>query len=376
MRVCYFGTYRADYARNRVMIEGLRRAGVQVVECHVPFWPAPEARVRLAIWGWMTLGFWLRLARAWRQLARQWKTVGPVDVMIVGYPGQVDVFLAARLARKAGIPLVWDVFMSLWLLARERGLHRRNPLATAMMRAFEWLGLRRPQLLLLDTPQHADWLAHAYGLPPERIALVPTGADDSVFRPRPAPRRRDASLRVLYYGSFIPNHGVMHVVEAARLLSNEPDIRFEMIGEGPDKQAAVVRARGLTTVSFADWASPSELAERIAASDVCLGAFGHTPMSQLTIHNKVFEALASAKAVVTGDTPAAREVFRHKEHVYLCAPGNPAALAAALRELRSDRRLRETIAMRGHALYESSYSQTHLGQAAAAALLQVTARDA
>ena len=40
MRVLYFGTYSTaeGYPRNRVLIEGLRRAGVTVRECHVEFW--------------------------------------------------------------------------------------------------------------------------------------------------------------------------------------------------------------------------------------------------------------------------------------------------------------------------------------------------
>ena len=34
IKVCYFGTYRAAYSRNKIMIEGLRRNGVEVLECH------------------------------------------------------------------------------------------------------------------------------------------------------------------------------------------------------------------------------------------------------------------------------------------------------------------------------------------------------
>ena len=34
LRVCYFGTYRAEYSRNRIMMEGLRKNGVEVIECH------------------------------------------------------------------------------------------------------------------------------------------------------------------------------------------------------------------------------------------------------------------------------------------------------------------------------------------------------
>jgi hypothetical protein len=38
LKVRYFGTYREEYSRNQIMIEGLRRAGVDVVECHVELW--------------------------------------------------------------------------------------------------------------------------------------------------------------------------------------------------------------------------------------------------------------------------------------------------------------------------------------------------
>ena len=47
LRACFFGTYDSDYPGNRVLIEGLRRNGVNVIECHVPLWettPIKQAR--------------------------------------------------------------------------------------------------------------------------------------------------------------------------------------------------------------------------------------------------------------------------------------------------------------------------------------------
>ena len=52
LRVCWFGTWREDYSRNRIMIEGLRRNGVEVVECHAALWGGIEDRVKLARGGW------------------------------------------------------------------------------------------------------------------------------------------------------------------------------------------------------------------------------------------------------------------------------------------------------------------------------------
>ena len=65
----------------------------------------------------------------------------------------------------------------------------------------------------------------------------------------------------------------------------------------------------------------------MAASDVCLGVFGTSPKSQRVIPNKVFDALAVGRPVVTADTPAVREVLTHGEKAWLCPPGDPDALA-------------------------------------------------
>jgi len=45
LRVCYFGTYRADYSRTQILLKGLRsRPDVEVVECHAKLWDGIEDR--------------------------------------------------------------------------------------------------------------------------------------------------------------------------------------------------------------------------------------------------------------------------------------------------------------------------------------------
>ncbi|MCB0186669.1 MAG: glycosyltransferase, partial [Caldilineaceae bacterium] len=48
---------------------------------------------------------------------------------------------------------------------------------------------------------------------------------------------------VIYYGTFIPNHGVLTIVEAARYLASEPTIQLVLIGQGPDRAAAEALAQ-------------------------------------------------------------------------------------------------------------------------------------
>jgi glycosyltransferase involved in cell wall biosynthesis len=371
LRVCYFGTYRSEYSRNRIMMEGLRRVGVEVIECHEQLWRGITDRVEAASGGWMRPGFWWRLVKAYLRLIHKHKHIPDYDLMLVGYPGQLDVFLARRLSRQRGVPLVWDVFMSIYLIAVERDLEQRSRLSVNLLKTLEGRALRLPDLLILDTAEYVTWFQKTYGIAPERFRLVPTGADERVYQPQPA-NRQDNDFRVIYYGTFIPNHGVEQMIEAAGLLADEPNIHFAFIGDGPEREKAQARAQQLNlSVEFVPWMEPEALASRAAQADAILGAFGTTPQSMMTVQNKIFEGLAMGKAVVTGDSPAVRAVLRHGEQALLCERGNPAALAQAIQALRDHPQLRQRLEQNGQRLFQEHYSLAQIGGRTTAHLRQV-----
>lgn len=363
LRVCYFGTYRENYSRNRIMIEGLRRNGVDVQICHRRLWKGIEDRVRVASGSFWHPSFILRLVRVYWQLFGDYLHLDPFDVLVVGYPGHLDVWLARILSWFSRKPLVMDVFMSPYLVATERGITRRHRWASRLLYAFEWLVYRLPDRLLQDTEAYVAWFQKNFGVRPSRFRLVPTGADDRAFR-RCNESASSRLYRVVYYGTFIPNHGVSHIVDAARRLRDEPDIVFELIGEGPDRKEAeaTVSRFGLQNVIFVRWLDQSDLVDRLCEADVCLGAFGVTPQSLMTIQNKIFEALALGLPVVTGDSPTIREAFDHRRHLYLVGRASGTAIASAIRELRSDPHLADLIAEAGHARFQECYTLAALGR--------------
>jgi glycosyltransferase involved in cell wall biosynthesis len=375
LRVCFFGTYRAGYMRNEILIDGLRRAGAEVLECHAPLWHGIEDRVQAARGGWASVGFLRRVVTAYAALLMHYRTIGPYDVMMVAYPGQFDVFLARLLTSLRRKPLAWDILMSIYLVAVDRGLHHDSPFTVRGMRMVEALGLRLPDLLVADTAQYVNYYCETHRLKPDRFRLVPMGADDRLFQPQPRPSA-DGTFRVMYYGTFIPNHGVGYIVEAARLLKGEPDIHFEFVGDGPDRAAAQSAAArdGLRNVTFIDWVPRADLAARAARADVCLGAFGLVQQSLLTVHNKIYEGLALARPVISGDSAAVRATLTHGQHVYLVDRRQPNELAQAITLLRSEPSLREHLARQGHQLYCERHSPAILGQRLLGHLLEVVAR--
>lgn len=94
MKVCYFGTYRAEYNRNKIMIAALRSAGVDVTICHENLWRSIEDREIVTAGGWRNPEFLWRVIKAYTKLIIKSFSIGDFDVMVLGYPGQFDVFLA------------------------------------------------------------------------------------------------------------------------------------------------------------------------------------------------------------------------------------------------------------------------------------------
>ena len=86
---------------------------------------------------------------------------------------------------------------------------------------------------------------------------------------------------------------------------------------------------------------------------------GTSPKSARVIANKVFQALACGTPVVTGNTPAARELLHDGQSALLVPPGDPQALADAIR------RVTPAIGAGGLAAYRAQASETCSARAGA-----------
>jgi glycosyltransferase involved in cell wall biosynthesis len=79
------------------------------------------------------------------------------------------------------------------------------------------------------------------------------------------------------------------------------------------------------------------------------------------IPNKAFQALACGTPLITGDTRGVRELLTDGESALLVPPGDPAALAAAMRRLAADPGLARRLGARGRETYEEQASEEVLG---------------
>ena len=118
---------------------------------------------------------------------------------------------------------------------------------------------------------------------------------------------------------------------------------------------------GLNNILFSEWMSKDDLIKEITESDICLGAFGSTPQSLMTVQNKIYEALAMGKAVITGRSPAVESAFIQQEEILLCERGSAESLAEAILTLHGDENLRLKIGKKGLAKFEENYTPEKIG---------------
>lgn len=344
MRVCYFGSYQREEQRNVILMNGLISNGVDLVECH--------SSIRATLRRYYDLWYKFQRLEPWR-----------FDIIFVGKIGHGDVPLAFLLGKVFRKPVVFDAFVSLYdTLVCDRKLIAANSPRARYYYFLDWLAVRLADIIILDTEAHASFFAQEFKLPLSKFCVVPIGADERVFFPIDADQ--NDVFDVLFFGTFIPLHGVEYIIRAAKLLEDKGvDIHFRLVGRGQTYQMARRLANELqvNNVAFLDSVALCKLPTLIASCDVGLGIFGNTHKASNVVPNKAYQIIAVRKALITGDSPAAREAFVDRRHALLCKMADPEALATAILGLKEDDRLRHKIAENGYALFKERFTSVAIG---------------
>lgn len=346
MRVVLWGTYDTGKPRTRLLCRALELADVDLIEIHAPVWGGVEdkSQIKGAL---PRLKLVLRWLLAYPGLIARYLKAPDHEVIVVAYMGHLDVLVLWLFARLRGKPIVWDAFLSLYdTVVQDRRLVGPNNPAARLLRAWEWLACRAADRVVLDTAAHARLFRDYYGLAEARTAAVFVGAEADAFAgatpPEPraiSPSCSDDEITVLFYGQFIPLHGIATIVAAAQAAGDLP-IRWVVIGQGQEEARvrSLIEASPQARLEWVSWVPYEQLNAWIARADICLGVFGTSAKAARVIPNKVFQILAAGKPLVTRDSPAIRELLPNPmPGVYLVEPGNPQALLAAIQTFRKER---------------------------------------
>ncbi len=333
-RFAIWGTFDTGKPRVRVLLDAARQIDPGLAVCHRSPWGNIEDKSQIK-------GFRRRIGIAWRwllcypALIFAYLRIPPHKVVIVPYLGNLDVLILWPFARLRGAKICWDMFISLYdTVVIDRRLLGRTSIPARLLLGFEWLSVRAADRVLMDTEIHARYIAGLYHAAPGKVRSVWVGTEDTLFRRAPG-EPASGPIRVLFYGQFIPLHGLMTLIEAIAIITHDtaaPAMRFSIIGSGQEAARidAAIAANGLDTVQRLAWLNYAELPARIADADICLGIFAAEGKASRVIPNKVFQILAVGRPLITRDSPAIREIVQPGPAIRLVQPENPQDLAAAL----------------------------------------------
>jgi hypothetical protein len=178
-------------------------------------------------------------------------------------------------------------------------------------RGLDWVALRCADVYLIDTEVRAQALARRRS-DAKKVMSLPVGAPG--WARSNGEKRLVASgdrLRLLYYGNYIPLHGLGFVVEALADPRLKGRVVASFIGNGGLRMSIVeqVAKLGLTdSIKFIEPVPEDQLYEFIRSSDVVLGVFGTSAKAQSVIANKVWQGLASGRVVLTQASEALHEI--------------------------------------------------------------------
>jgi colanic acid biosynthesis glycosyl transferase WcaI len=263
---------------------------------------------------------------------------GPADVMWVYHPPLTVGIPAWWVGLLRRVPFVYEV-QDMW---------PETLAATGMMpskcaaQAISWLAGFVYRCAAAITVSSPGFKRNLIGkrVPADKIHVIPNWADEDIYQPVPRNETLAAEhglagrYNVVYGGNMGAAQAMDNVLEAAALLSDLTQVQFVLIGDGVDvaRLRAEAERRGLQNVRFIGRQPAERMPHFFALADVLLVHLKRDPLFAITIPSKTIAYLACGRPILSAVEGDAADVVQSADAGLVCQPGDPAALAAAVRE--------------------------------------------
>ena len=337
-------------SRNEVYIEGLRRNGVEVIEC------SDFSKSKLL---------------KYRNLFRKyWKIRNQYDLMIVGHiwrttshSDHLAVLFAKLISRKK---IIHNALCSAYETAvLSRGVAKKNSLKAKIYWLTDYLSCRLASLVLVETEEQKKFFIDNFKIKKENCVRTWTGANDKEFFIEPANKKK--TFTVILRGGLLPETGIEYVLKAAKKLENE-NIDFLIMGIAKTKKIEreikdiIENANPQNLKFITDHLPISDLRKTMLSCHLSLGQFGNHERIERTIPHRAFESLALGLPYITAEAAGVKELLIDRVNCLFVKRANPDDLAEKILELRDNPELRKKIAENGYRLYKEKLNPKAIGK--------------
>jgi glycosyltransferase involved in cell wall biosynthesis len=194
--------------------------------------------------------------------------------------------------------------------------------------------------------------------PQVKTFWLPNGADLSFYDPakieagnwREKNGFSESDFIFLYAGIIGIAQGLEIILKAAKNFSSQPDIKFVLLGNGPEKESLqkLNEEFKLKNVIFIDSVPKKEMPAILKSVNACIVPLKKLELFTGAIPSKIFEALSMRLPVLLGVDGEARELFVEKGKCGLYfEPENVQALSQVIEKIASDPALAKELGSNG-----------------------------
>ena len=309
--------------------------------------------------------------------------VGRVDVVYVDSPPLflgVSGYLLARLKRAMFVLNVADLWpqsavalgmlrnprLIRWATRLEEGLYRRSRFVTGQTEGIVESIRRR--------------------CPATSIELLTNGVATEFIAQVDAARAKRESIRnelgfgsrfiVIYTGVHGLAQGLETMLSAAQVLAEWDNIKFVLLGDGPEKPKlqALAAEKQQRNVEFLPQQATSQMPLILAAVDACVVPLKRDELFKGALPSKLFEALGAGVPVIGALDGEARRLVQRSGGGLVVEPENPANVAEAILQLSRDPLLCKRLGERGRNYVASHYDRKVIAERFESLLVRFASR--
>lgn len=223
----------------------------------------------------------------------------------------------------------------------------------------DWINFKFSKYLIADTKEHFLYWERLFGKFNGDLLIMPVLADKNIYFP--IETTKNIKPKILFFGSFIPLHGIDVILRSLYILEQQNiEYEIEIIGKGQmfhqmQKLHSSLMLKNVTmNGSFID---ENQLAYKIRNADIILGIFGDSQKAKSVIPNKVYQAMACKKPIITMRSHAIDEFFTSEE--IITCENIPNHLANTIIHAINNREFIKKIATNGYNKFLYLYEETN-----------------
>jgi glycosyltransferase involved in cell wall biosynthesis len=301
------------------------------------------------------------------------KTKGK-DYIFLPYSSYKFIFLVLSLKLFTNKTIIYDAFISFYdTFVTDRKRFKAFSISGIIAYLLDYLVLKVADILVFDTKEHQEYFVEKYNINKNKKKLliwpvslnlkeidnflsnVDNNSDNNYDNNNLFSKDK---FNILFYGTYIPLQGIEYIVKAAKILKDQKDISFALLGDGQEKDniEKIIKKDNIDNIELINSVTYDKLFSYIKTADLCLGIFGDTDKAKRVIANKVLECLSAKKIVITGRNNALERYFEGNNDIVYCELANEKDLAEKILEIYKDYEQYKKLGYNGREKIEISFS--------------------